>query len=48
MTCKANSIKNKTLSAGKNFVNDTKNFQEKEWSEEKNKLNDLKEKILEK
>ena len=48
MTCKANSIKNKTLSAGKNFVNDTKNFQKKEWSEEKNKLNDLKEKVLEK
>ena len=48
MTCKANLIKNKTLSAGKNFMNDTKNFQKKEWSEEKNKLNDLKEKVLEK
>tara|TARA_B100000900_G_scaffold92423_1_gene75772 strand:- start:228 stop:482 length:255 start_codon:yes stop_codon:yes gene_type:complete len=48
MTCKANFIKNKTLSTGKNFVNDTKNFQKKEWSKEKNKLNDLKEKVLEK
>ena len=25
-----------------------KNFQKKEWSKEKNKLNDLKEKVLEK
>ena len=48
MTCKANLIKNKTLSVGKNFVNDTKNFQKREWSEEKSKLNDLKEKVLEK
>ena len=48
MSCKANLIKNKTVSVGKNFVEDTKSYQKKEWSKEKEKLKDLKEKILEK
>ena len=48
MSCKANLIKNKTVSVGKNFVEDTKSYQKKEWSKEKGKLKDLKEKILEK
>ena len=48
MTCKANLMKNKTLSGSKNFLEDTKNYQNKEWSKEKDKLNDLKEKVLEK
>ena len=48
MKCKANLIKNKTVSAGKNFIDDTKNYQNKEWSDEKSKLNNLKEKITEK
>tara|TARA_B100001057_G_C22688721_1_gene886870 strand:+ start:63 stop:317 length:255 start_codon:yes stop_codon:yes gene_type:complete len=48
MTCKANLIKNNTISVGKNFVEDTKDYQKNEWTEEKNKLNDLKEKVLEK
>ncbi|MBD1139827.1 hypothetical protein IDH15_00970 [Pelagibacterales bacterium SAG-MED38] len=48
MSCKANLIKNKTVSAGKNFVEDTKSYQKKEWSKEKKKLKNLKEKILEK
>ena len=48
MTCKANLMKNKTLSSGKNFLEDTKNYQNKEWSKEKDKLNDLKEKVMEK
>tara|TARA_B100001057_G_scaffold424358_1_gene447066 strand:+ start:352 stop:606 length:255 start_codon:yes stop_codon:yes gene_type:complete len=48
MTCKANLIKNKTVSVGKNFVNDTMNYQKKEWSKEKGKFNDLKDKVLEK
>ena len=48
MKCKANLIKNKTVSAGKNFIDDTKNYQNKEWSDEKNKLNNLKEKVTEK
>ena len=48
MKCKANLIKDKTVSAGKNFIEDTKNYQNKEWSDEKNKLNNLKEKVTEK
>ena len=48
MKCKANIIKNKTISGGKNFIDDTKNFQKKEWSDEKSKLNNLKEKVTEK
>ena len=48
MKCKANLIKDKTVSAGKNFIEDTKNYQNKEWSDEKNKLNNLKEKVSEK
>ena len=48
MKCKANLIKDKTVSTGKNFINDTKNFQNKEWSDEKSKLNNLKEKVIKK
>ena len=48
MTCKANLMKNKTLSSGKNFLEDTKNYQNKKWLKEKDKLNDLKEKVMEK
>mgnify|MGYP001395660499 CR=1 FL=1 len=48
MKCKANLIKDKTLSTGKNFIDDTKNYQNKEWSDEKKKINNLKEKITEK
>ena len=47
MKCKANLIKKKTISAGKNFVEDTKDFQEKEWSEGKKKVNKIKKKVLE-
>jgi hypothetical protein len=46
MKCKADSVKNKTISAGKNFVEDTKNYQKKEWTEEKKKINNVKKKIL--
>ena len=35
ITCKANLMKNKTLSSGKNFLEDTKNYQNKKWSREK-------------
>ena len=48
MTCKANLMKNKTLSSGKNFLEDTKNYQNKKWLKEKDKFNDLKEKVMEK
>ena len=46
LECKANYIKKKTLSIGKNVVEDTKNYQKKEWSDEKEKLEKAKEKIL--
>ena len=48
MKCKTSLIKDKTVSAGKNFIDDTKNYQNKEWSDEKSKLNKLKEKVTEK
>ena len=48
MKCKANLIKNKTVSAGKNFIDETKNYQNKAWSDEKNKLKNLREKLTEK
>ena len=40
-------VKNKTISAGKNLIEDTKNYQKKEWSDEKKKLNKVKDKINE-
>ena len=46
ITCKANIVKNKTIYAGKNFVEDTKNYQKKEWSEEKGKVDQVKQKVL--
>ena len=46
LECKANYIKKKTLSIGKNVVEDTKNYQKKEWSDEKKKLKKMKEKVL--
>tara|TARA_B100000965_G_scaffold245808_1_gene206285 strand:- start:461 stop:715 length:255 start_codon:yes stop_codon:yes gene_type:complete len=46
LECKANNLKKKTLSIGKNVIEDTKNYQKKEWSDEKKKLEKAKEKIL--
>ena len=46
MKCKASNSKNKVISAGKGFVEDTKNFQTKEWSDEKKKIDDVKKKII--
>ena len=48
LKCKANIIKNKAVNAGQNFVEDTKEYQKKEWSKEKGKIDKLKEKFLEK
>ena len=48
MKCKANSLKNKSISAGKNFAGDTKEFQKKTWSEDKKKWIKVKEKVLDK
>ena len=36
MKCKTNLIKDNAVSKGKDFVNDTKSYQKKEWSKEKN------------
>tara|TARA_B100000073_G_C23561395_1_gene504269 strand:+ start:93 stop:344 length:252 start_codon:yes stop_codon:yes gene_type:complete len=44
--CKGNLVKDKTISAGKNIIKDTKDYQKDEWIEEKEKLNKTKEKIL--
>ena len=46
LKCKGNIVKDKTISAGKNIIKDTKEYQNKEWSEEKKKLDKAKEKIL--
>ena len=35
----------KTISAGLNIIKDTKDYQNKEWSEEKKKINKTKDKI---
>ena len=43
--CKGNMIKDKTISTGQNIIKDTKDYQNKEWSEEKEKMNKAKDKI---
>ena len=48
MKFKSNTVNNKTLSAVNIFVEDTKNFQDKEWTEEKKKIDKIKKKVLEK
>ena len=35
--CKGNLVKDKTISAAQNIIKDTKDYQNKEWSEEKKK-----------
>ena len=42
MKCKASLLKKKTVYASKNLIEDTKNYQKKEWYEEKKKLTKLK------
>tara|TARA_B100001063_G_C16647550_1_gene494161 strand:+ start:675 stop:947 length:273 start_codon:yes stop_codon:yes gene_type:complete len=44
--CKGNLLKDKTISAGQNIIKDTKNYQKKEWSEEKIKIKNAKDKII--
>ena len=39
-------LKKKTISAGKNIIKDTKEYQSKEWSENKEKINKIKKKVL--
>ncbi len=43
--CKGNIVKDKTVSTGQNIIKDTKDYQNKEWSEEKEKMNNAKDKI---
>ena len=43
--CKGNIVKDKTISAGKNIIKDTKDYQNIEWSEEKEKMIKAKDKI---
>ena len=47
LKCKGNTIKDKTISAGENIIKDTKEYQNKEWSEQKKKLDKVKDKINE-
>ena len=43
--CRGNIAKDKTISAGQNIIKDTKDYQNKEWTEEKEKMNQIKDKI---
>ena len=43
--CKGNIIKDKTISTGQNILKDTKDYQNKEWFEEKKKMDKAKDKI---
>ena len=43
--CKGNLVKDKTISAGENIIKDTKDYQNEEWSEEKKKIEKTKKKI---
>ena len=45
LKCKGNLIKDKTISTGKNIIEDTKKYQSEEWSEEKKKIEKAKDKI---
>ena len=44
--CIGGSIKDKTISTGQNIIKDTKDYQNKEWSEEKEKMNKVKNKMM--
>ena len=46
MKCKSNKITNKSISFGKNLIEDTKDYQKKEWNEEKEKVEKIKKKVL--
>ena len=44
--CIGSNIKDKTISTGQNIIKDTKDYQNKEWSEEKEKMNKVKNKMM--
>ena len=43
--CKGNIVKDKTISVGQNIIKDTKDYQNKEWSEEKEKIDKAKDNV---
>tara|TARA_B100001063_G_C16278930_1_gene318200 strand:+ start:60 stop:332 length:273 start_codon:yes stop_codon:yes gene_type:complete len=43
--CKGNIVKDKTISAGQNIIKDTKDYQNNEWSDGKEKIDNAKDKI---
>ena len=43
--CKGNKVKDRTISVGQNIIKDTKDYQNKEWSEEKEKMDKVKDKV---
>ena len=45
--CKGEIAKDKTITTGKNIIKDTKDFQNKKWSDEKKKIDNAKDKINE-
>ena len=45
--CKGNIVKDKTISVGQNIIKDTKDYQNKKWLEEEEKINKTKNKIKE-
>ena len=47
LKCHAKLTKDRTLSTGQNIIKDTKNYQKKEWNKEKNKVDEIKKKVLE-
>ena len=44
--CIGSSIKDKTTSTGQKIIKDTKDYQNKEWSEEKEKMNKVRNKMM--
>ena len=47
LKCKGKIVKDKTITKGENIIKETKDYQDKEWSKEKEKLEKVKEKINE-
>ena len=45
--CKGEIVKDKTITTGKNIIKDTKDYQNKKWSDEKKKMENAKDKINE-
>ena len=48
LKCKANILKQKTISSANKMANETKNYQDKEWDKGKKQINKIKKKIIKK